>query len=165
VEGNPGSWFGRWLCRGLAATALVFLVLWLAGLGYYTSVGWDTERAVGGYVWQDYYRIRWPGNGGLWVGAGGHRRTLSRGPVRPFDPASTFFDRPRWLPEAETAWNRFGWWWLEAPAVDPSDGPGGARLVWGWWVGVPGWLPAVVLGLWPTWVGYQRLYHRLTSRR
>jgi hypothetical protein len=102
-------------------------------------------------VQMDYYRVRWPGNGDVWFGGGAHERPLDRGPPEPFDPASAFFIPHHPLPQPQSTWNRLGWWYFPDPASDPCDAPPGAPLVWGWWVGVPGWFPAVVLGAWPAW--------------
>lgn len=144
---NRRSWH---TCLRFAAAvgAVAFLALWLAGRSRYTSVGWDAERLVDGRVERSYYRLRWPGNGELWVGGGTHARSPAHGPPEAFDLASTFFDRPPHRPTPANEWNRNGWWWLPAPASDPCD-RGGAPLVRGSWLGVPGWLPAAILGLWP----------------
>ena len=152
----PRPWRpGQWARRLCAAIALGFLLMWPAGYFRYTSVGLDRETLAGqGRVQMDYYRVRWPGNGEIWFGGGAHERALSAGPIEPFDPASAFFIRHHQPPEPQSTWNRLGWWYLPDPKADPSGGPKPAPLVWGWWVGVPGWVPVVVFGVWPvrSWV-------------
>jgi hypothetical protein len=155
----------RYLRRGLAAAALISLLMWLLGQHYYTSIGLDLEAPHGERVRQTYYRVRWPGNGDLWLGGGERERPASRRLVEPFDPACTWLASPKHLPQPRSTWNHLGWWLVEDPRTDPSDGPTGAPLVWGWWVGVPGWLPVVLFGLWPGWYGGRKLARRLLSCR
>jgi hypothetical protein len=135
------------------AVAVGFLGMWPAGHFRYTSIGLDRETLSGAdRVQMDYFRVRWPGNGDVWVGGGGHERPLAAGSVEPFDPASAIFIRHHPPPEPRSAANRWGWWYLPDPKPDPSGRPNPAPLVWGWWVGVPGWLPAVLFGIWPAWL-------------
>jgi hypothetical protein len=154
VEGKWKRRVARWFRLGLAVAGYAFLWMWLSGL--YTSVGWDTEKAVDGRVLRSYYRIRWPGNGDLWVGGGAYYRPPGAGPVKPFDLASTSFAPPKHVPRPESVWNRLGWWWLSNPQRDPCDEDGPPRLVWGWWVAVPGWLPTALIGVWLAWGFHQR---------
>jgi hypothetical protein len=131
--------------------------MWLVGLRLYTSVGWDAEEVIDGRIKRSYYRVRWPGDGDFWVGGGAYYLPRLDRPVKSFDPASTSFVRPRHLPEPHSAWNHVGFWLLPDPAIDPCDRAGAPRLLWGWWLGVPGWLPGVLLGLWPACSLWQRL--------
>ena len=134
----------------MTTAALAFLIMWPIGHFRYTSIGLDRETEMDDHrVQMDYYRVRWPGNGDIWIGGGAHSRPMTAQPLEPFDPASTFFIDRHPVPEPKSIWNRWGWWYFPAPKTDPSDAPPGAPLVWGWWVGVPGWLPALVLGSWP----------------
>jgi hypothetical protein len=133
-----------------AIAVLGFAAMWLIGHFRYTSIGLDRETSIdNGRVQMDYYRIRWPGNGDFWIGGGGHSRPMTTQPLVPFDPASAFFINHHPVPKPVSTWNRWGWWYIATPATDPSDVPPGAPLVWGWWFGVPGWLPALILCIWP----------------
>ncbi len=122
-----------------AAVAAVFFALWIVGLGRYTSLGIDRETVGPACTVEHYHRVRWPGDGSFWIG-GGHacRATTAPHAIDAFDLGGTFFRPPR-RPEPITAWNRVGFW---RQRIDNATA-GHVE----WWIGVPGWLPALLLGL------------------
>lgn len=134
---------------------LGFGVMWVAGLFTYTSVGLDHDAVDGDRVRAHYYRVRWPGDGSVWVGGGGHDRRLAARPPERFDPASSLFERPN-RPEPRSTWNRLGFWWVGNAAEDPFLPAGSAGAAWSGWVAAPGWLPAVLFGAWPAWLLVRR---------
>jgi hypothetical protein len=123
----------------LAAASALFFAMWIVSHWTYTSLGIDREELEpGGTVLSRYERVRWPGDGSLWVGRGHWRESAD--PARRldgFDLGGAFFRPPR-RTEARSAWNRFGFWHVgcEQGAAGPSEAC---------WVGVPGWLPALLL--------------------
>ena len=153
---------GSWRRVGVVASgvlALGFAVMWVAGRFTYTSVGMDHDVVNGDRVAAGYYRLRWPGDGSLWIGGGSHDRPLSAGPPERFDPAAAWFGRPN-RPEPRSAWNRLGFWWVGSAADDPFLPAGASGTVRSGWVAVPGWLPVVLFGTWPVW----RLVRRCRRR-
>jgi hypothetical protein len=134
---------------GILVTATVgLLVMAAVGTRLYTSAGVDLESAEGEQVRQTYFRVRWPGNGQIWFGGGGKLRPAKQKPLEAFDPACSAFRKPGRLPVPTTLAERLGFWWIVNPARDPSDGyrhP--VRLNWGFWLGMPAWLPAFVTAL------------------
>jgi hypothetical protein len=133
----------------LVLLTLAILLMW--GLSYhlYTSVGIDLEEAEGTAVRRTCFRVRWPGNGGIWFGAEAYPRPLHLKRIEAFDPACSAWRTPQHLPEPESLWNRLGFWWMMSPETDPSNPLPLPRLEWGIWCGVPAWLPAILTGFWP----------------
>lgn len=115
------------------------LAMWIASLWTYTSLGIDRDMLEpNGTVLSRYWRVRWPGDGSLWLGSGFYREPLD--PSRQldgFDLGGVFFKPPR-RPAAGSAWNRFGFWRVKVSGDD-------AQLHGESWVGIPGWLPALLL--------------------
>ncbi len=125
----------------LAALAALFFAMWIASYWTYTSLGIDRETLEpDGTVLNRYDRVRWPGDGSLWIGSGSWQEALD--PARKldsFDLGGTFFKPPR-RPQTRSLWNRLGFWRepsSDAVTVDRAEN----------WLGVPGWLPALVFGL------------------
>lgn len=147
-SGERSRWVSRLFTMALLLTTLAILLLAFVGSFYYTSMGVDLEADEGDNVRCTYYRIRWPGDGSLWLGGGEHYRPLRLRPLCPFDPASSAFRKPEHFPEALTFWNRLGFWWIVDPVSDPCNKHGHPKLTWGFWFGIPAWLPAVFTGLW-----------------
>lgn len=130
------------------ALALWLLAMSLVSWSLYTSYGVDLEADEGDVVRCTYYRVRWPGNGGIWLGGGAHQRRPQQKPFQSFDPAASAFHPLRGyrIPEPTNVWNRLGFWWIAEPATDPSNRASRPRLLWGFWVGVPSWLPVLLVG-------------------
>jgi hypothetical protein len=125
------------LVAGASALVVVLvLALWVVGCWRYTSIGIDRDRLDGGVVHTSYARIRWPGDGSLWFGGGRFRTPAAGHTLEPFDLAATLFQPPRRV-EPRSAWNSLGFW-----RVQVDDAAAGTAESW---IGVPGWLPALVL--------------------
>ena len=104
-----------------AATCLFatgFTLMWLAGLFTYSTVGIDHDNAEGDQVLEGFYRLRWPGDGSLWIGAAGCYRPLGNKPADFIDLGSKLFDRPTRVPPRSFL-NRIGFWLVTGPADDP----------------------------------------------
>jgi hypothetical protein len=130
------SW--RTLTRlALAASAALFFAMWIASHWTYTSLGIDRETLEpSGAVHSRYDRVRWAGDGSLWIGGGYSRAPASPSQkVQSFDLGGVFFEPPR-RPEVRSAWNRVGFWRVR---FDENHRRGES------WIGVPGWLPPVLL--------------------
>lgn len=122
-----------------------FLVLTLAGYFRYTSIGLDFERRVeDGSLSYYFVRIRWAGDGSVWIGGERTRLTESKREPQAVDLGATFFAPPRAM-MSRTAWNRMGFWLVREPG-----------RAWG---GAPG---ALVLSaaLGGTWLCYRRVRSR-----
>ena len=109
------------------------VVLTLAGYFRYTSIGLDFERRVeDGSVSYYFVRIRWPGDGSVWIGGERTRLTELKREPQAVDLGATLFARAR-PSTPRTVWNRMGFWLVREPGRA--------------WVGVPGVLVlATVLG-------------------
>jgi hypothetical protein len=129
--------------RSAAASAALLFAMWIASHWTYTSLGIDRETLEpSGNVLSRCYRVRWPGDGSLWLGGGYALEPPS--PSRKldaFDLGGRFFKAPR-RPTARSAWNRIGFW-----RVPLGEGEGNVGRVGECWVSAPGWLPALVLAL------------------
>lgn len=134
------------------ARSAAVLVCWLLGLGWllmaavghwrYSAIGFEVDTVVEGVIRQDLYRVRWPGNGSVWVGVGRYHLPLDTKPVEAFDLNAVFFIPPPPRPVAQSAWNRWGFW--RVSRVSPAELPLLSRSRESWW-GMPGWLPGVGL--------------------
>ena len=119
-------------------------VMWATSYTHYTSVGIDHDQRVNAdneqqqtHIQHSYYRVRWPGNGSIWLGGGKSLRPHdSPKPFEPFDLAATFMHPQPVLPPIDSSYNKAGFWFKSL--TKPS------RQIW---LGVPSWLPVVVLGL------------------
>lgn len=131
--------------RRLIGISWVLLLLacvssWLAGCWWYSSFGIDRDYIINQRIHTYYYRIRWPGDGSLWLGWGRFQTKLDTHPVLPFDLGGRFFQEPR-RPIPQDNWNRWGFWW-----VDTSE-----KYQEQHWLGIPGWLPLLIVSLPATW--------------
>lgn len=109
----------------LILALLVTLGIWLLGCVRYTSLGVDTAWLDEGVSHTRYYRVRWPGDGSLWIGGGSFIQPPGQEPVERFDLAAAWL-QPSRPPAPQSIWNRLGFWWVRCP----DEG----------WLGVPGWL-------------------------
>jgi hypothetical protein len=106
----------------------------------YTSVGLDLETSRGATVAQEFYRVRWPGNGSMLVGRIDEHRPASSGPVVGLDLGADIL-RPARPIQPRSTWNRLGFWWIHADVTHgdaPRDAAPNADRVW--LLGVPHWL-------------------------
>jgi hypothetical protein len=106
----------------------------------YTSVGLDVEASHGATVVQQFYRIRWPGNGSVLVGRIDEHRAASSGKVARLDLGADLL-RPGRPIAPRSTWNRLGFWWIHADVTHgdaPTDAAPHADRVW--LLGVPHWL-------------------------
>ncbi len=137
------------LCGLSLLLSLTFLIMWPFSYGFYTSFGVDTDRADGAYVMSAYYRIRWPGNGSVWIGGGAFRHPFEGKPLEPFDLGGSFFLAPR-RPPPQSIWNRMGFWLLPIVSDDRPNGKTQSTAnQWQFWIGVPSWLPVFLTGVLP----------------
>ncbi|MES2890093.1 MAG: hypothetical protein V4739_19010 [Pseudomonadota bacterium] len=143
---------------GFDGRSAAVLLSWLVGLGLllmaavghwrYSSIGFELDTVVDGVIRQDLYRVRWPGNGSVWVGTGWFHLPLDTKPVEAFDVGAAFFIPPPPGPVPQSDWNRWGFW--RVWRASPSELPLLSRSGESWW-GVPGWLPGVSLLLLTSW--------------
>jgi hypothetical protein len=124
----------------LAAGGL--LLMWVLGCWRYTSVGFELDTLTEGVVREDYYRVRWPGDGSVLLGSGWVHLPADAKPLERFDLGAAFFHAPR-RRMPESGWNRWGFWRIDV-ARDAPGVPVLARQGESWW-GVPGWLPALAM--------------------
>jgi len=134
----------------LILTLLALIPLWLSSYHLRSAIGFEQEQRQGEQVHYHYYRIAWPGNGSLLIGHG-----ISTVPYHPeqtydaFDIAASFFKPPRPQWPAQSLWNRLGFWYVNEPAPVNQ-----------YWLGVPSWLPVVLVGLWLACVSSQSKFRR-----
>jgi len=134
---------GAWL--GLAC---VGVVLWLVGCYRYSSLGLDHNVSTAGAGLVTYYRLRWPGDGSLWLGLCSHRVPSSQLSRYPLEPGGRLLATPV-IPAASSPWNKLGFWLVSDVDADPLGVLNWPDPVRSYWVGLPGWLPSLVLaGLW-----------------
>ncbi|MCY1074324.1 hypothetical protein [Archangium lansingense] len=151
--------------RGLSWLAcLAFLVMWPFSYGFYTSFGIDMDRVQEGSRVRSHHRLRWPGDGSFWMGGEAFWLPDSE-PVDPFDLGGAFFQAPR-RPKQRSAWNKVGFWLFRGEHPKPTVPVQAATYARSFWVGVPSWLPPLLLGFWPVrrWVRRRRLGNSPESR-
>jgi hypothetical protein len=117
----------------------VLLVAW--PLTYrYSSVGLDVETPRAETVESRFYRVRWPGDGSVWVGWIDESRPAARGASGGVDLGALVLQEPRPMAPRST-WNELGFWWQDVVAArgdQPSAAaPQADRVML---VGVPHWL-------------------------
>lgn len=153
------------LRRGAAwLPCLAFLVMWAFSYGFYTSFGLDTDREQEGAVRRTHHRIRWPGDGSFWLGAESFWMPASE-PVDAFDLGGAFFRAPR-RPQPRSSWNRVGFWFIRQEHPRPLMPVPSSVNAGAFWVGVPSWLPPLLLGFWPArvWLRGRRVAKSPESR-
>ena len=117
----------------LAFMLLAATLMWLSSYTHYTSIGIDVDMRQDKQISHHYYRVRWPGNGSIWLGGGVSQRASDPDkPYEPFDLAATFLASNPEKPQATSMLNRFGFWY---PKTSQQ-----------WWVGVPSFMPVLLLG-------------------
>ena len=115
-------------------------MLWLSSYTHHTGVGVDHDFEYEGKILRTYSRISWTGHGSIWVGYGSTWKESHPG-LRPeqFDLAAVFFQRVNQqtdkLLNAPSFWNEAGFWFIRGTVTKPTL-----------WIGVPSWLPVLVLG-------------------
>ncbi|MGF1578046.1 MAG: hypothetical protein ACFCD0_01650 [Gemmataceae bacterium] len=85
----------------------LFLVMVPCSFVGYTSFGFDREYEKDNQVVEDFYRIRWPGDGSFRVGCGQIRYTFEEEDVDPIDLGARFLEPPQ-FPLTNSSWMRFG---------------------------------------------------------
>ncbi|WP_020560515.1 hypothetical protein [Thiofilum flexile] len=121
----------------LLLLGLGFGLFWLSSYTHYSTIGIDSEapQMKLGKVHYTYYRLWWPGNGAVLIGRG--QSIQAYDPTRHydrFDPAGTFLRTDRQhQPAVKTNWNRRGFWLVQEAEQ--------------FWLGVPAWLPVLIIGL------------------
>jgi len=129
---------------GWLALAGVTAVLWLVGCFRYTSVGLDHNVSTGTDGLLAYYRLRWPGDGSVWIGRSSHHVPRSQLSRYPFEPGGRLLAAPV-VPRPSSPWNRAGFWLVTEVENDPLGVLNWPDPVQSQWIGVPGWLPALLL--------------------
>jgi hypothetical protein len=133
---------------------VVLVVMWPFTFRY-TSVGVDAETGRGDTVSQQFWRVRWPGNGSMLVGRIDEHRAASSGPVERLDLGADLL-RPARPIQRRSTWNDLGFWWIHADATQGdarTDAAPHADRVW--LVGLPHWL-LVLLAAMGVVVAHQR---------
>lgn len=106
----------------------------------YSSVGLDIETSRAETVESRFYRVRWPGDGSVWVGWIDEHRPAARGARGGVDLGALVLQEPRPMPPRST-WNELGFWWQDVVAArgdQPSAAaPQADRVML---VGAPHWL-------------------------
>lgn len=121
----------------LIVLSLAAGLMWLTGYFYYTSMGIDTERENYGSKISTHYRVRWPGNGSIWIGGGRAYGEMDWDkPLQRIDPAGVFFQSPR-RPESQNIFNTLGFWRVRTDTQS--------------WIGFPAWLPFIFFASWAYW--------------
>ena len=120
---------------GLLASALLFATLMcLTSYTHYTSIGIDVDTMKNQQITHRYYRVRWPGNGSIWLGGGlSHRASNPDSPYEPFDLAATFLASNPIKPQPNSRLNQIGFWYY----TPRQQG----------WIGIPSFLPILLIGL------------------
>jgi hypothetical protein len=119
------------------AASIAFLVMVPFSFASYTSLGFDREYAKGQHVVEEFYRIRWPGDGSFRMGCGVIYYTLEEEDVDPIDLAARFFQPPQFEPNG-TSWKRF-----DVARGLPEGDKGQMRT--STWLIVPSWFPGALL--------------------
>ena len=123
------------LTNVLTAALLLLTALCLSSYTHHSSIGIDHDVQTDSGVLNYYYRVNWTGYGSVFVGYGSRLTHPDKShPLEQFDPAGALFKPPQTKPEAKTIWNRMGFWYVNSLKPVPV-----------FWVGVPGWLPVLVL--------------------
>ncbi|MEQ1891314.1 MAG: hypothetical protein ABL998_02130 [Planctomycetota bacterium] len=131
----------------LCALTLASALLWLAGCFRYSSVGLDHNLRSGEAGLVTYYRVRWPGDGSLWVGRSSHRVPRAQLSRYPLEPGGRLLGSPV-IPRPSSRWNRLGFWCVTDVDADPLGMLNWPDPVQSHWLGMPGWLPTLLLFLW-----------------
>jgi len=115
---------------------LFFSIMFLSSYTHYTSIGIDVDTRQKENITHNYYRIRWPANGSVWLGGGKTQRASEPNkPYEPFDLAATlFYPNPEENPVMKSALNRWGFWYKSSAIPNKQL-----------WVGIPSWLPVLML--------------------
>ena len=130
---------------GAVVGVTLFVVLTLAGFRWYSAAGLDFERrADDGRISYTYVRVRWPGDGSVWLGGESTRVTSLKREPEVVDLGGRFFRRAR-PAVPQTVWNRLGFWVVREPGRA--------------WVGVPGVLVVAGMGAGGAW-----MWRRLRSK-
>ncbi|MDQ7089879.1 MAG: hypothetical protein Q9M50_04450 [Methylococcales bacterium] len=129
-------------CYALLAIAL--LLMHFMGQHQYTSFGVDHDIRQKNHFLHLFVRLRYPGDGSVWVGGSGRFRSLSSSIIESFDLAGAFFKKPR-PPQPKTIANHYGFWLI----TNAQDNPFTSTNPWSFWLAVPGWLPVLVLIMMP----------------
>ena len=119
-----------------AVSLLIFTILWISSYTHYTSLGIDHDIEREHQTLHVFARIRWTGHGSIWIGYGSQwKQADSITQLEKFDLAGVFFRRATQSLDAPSFWNRVGFWFIRSQSPQPT-----------FWVGIPSWLPVLVLG-------------------
>jgi D-aspartate ligase len=135
--GAKGGRLSTWLAAASLAAGLVCLALVPPSYSRYTSFGFDIERQQGGRILEQFYRVRWPGDGSFRVGRGLITFSIEEEHVDWIDLAGRFLDPPH-TPLEPVSWRHFQ---LEKDVPERTLG----RLERSSWLVMPSWFPATVL--------------------
>ena len=112
-----------------------YSLMWLTSYSHYTSIGINLDQYKQKKISHSYYRLRWPGNGSIWLGGGYSYRTLnSLKPFERIDLAATFLYSDPELPEVKSYYNKIGFWLISTNKSSRQ-----------FWIGIPSWLPVLFL--------------------
>jgi hypothetical protein len=153
----------RFLIITLGLISTFFLALWIAGHYRYTTFGPDKNEMRGEQAYTTYYRVRWPGDGSMWLGYAGQPHEINKDSHKEWDLGGTFFAPPT-LIEPKTDWQRAGFWNVPNVENDPFEPlryPGADESKW---IGMPGWLPVLIFGLYPYFAVISGIWWRIRDR-
>ena len=96
------------LLKYLSAIIFLFLsLMWLQSYTFYNSVGVDLSYpSKGGFITM-HYRMRWPGNGALWVDKIAREYIPKSNSKMELELGGAIFQPPAG-PEIKTIWQRLG---------------------------------------------------------
>jgi hypothetical protein len=116
----------------LAVPIILFLCfIFFISYFFYNSIGIDHDIKTETGIIEEYYRLRFPGDGSIWVGGGYFYMRNEKQKYDYIDLAGEFFATPqRRLPKS--IWNHFGIW--REVIIDRKYGTGEN------WVAIPIWL-------------------------
>ena len=133
------------------AFALAFLFMAFTAWSRFTTIGIDSDKADGPFVFYSYYRIRWPGDGSFRVVGGAFRYGHTPGKaMEPFDLGGRFFKPPPSKEPPQSLWNQMGFWFYAGKWDDERTKTDlSAPKPWEAWIGVPCLLPVVLFAWFP----------------
>lgn len=121
----------------MGAALLCSTAFWITSYSHYNSLGIDSEQIADGTVDYHYYRIWWPGNGAVLIGRGITAVEYdAEKHYELFDLGAAFFRTQDKKLEPRTLWNKIGFWYIN-PAAPVRQ----------FWLGIPAWLPVILLSL------------------
>lgn len=115
---------------------LLLCFTFVINYGFYTSIGIDNDIKTKSGIVEKYYRLRFSGDGSLWVGGGYFHIRNGYHQYKKIDLAGEFFSKPRRYPP-KSVWNYLGFW----RETKENKNHGTAE----YWIAMPSWLILLIL--------------------